>query len=633
MCGIFGQFRSNAALGLNESELAPLVDSLRHRGPDGGAYWTDAEQYFLGHRRLAIIDLSQQANQPMFSQDERHVIVFNGEIYNYLELREELVALGHVFHTQSDTEVIVAGYRQWHTDLPQRLIGMFAFALADREQRTLFLARDRFGEKPLYIAECAGAVTFASELRPLAKLAAFDRTIDSRALGQFLCLNYVPGNRTLFASVKKLAPATWRLYRADGTSSERSYWSLQADAAEEHGGVRLTYEMAARRLRVLLDKSVQITLRSDVPVALFLSGGIDSSLVAESAVRQGALRQAFCLDFSESSFSEFDKASAVAQRLGLGLERVVLGPAVLEDFVQMCEHVDDPMADSSALAVWCLAKHVAQQFKVAISGDGGDELFGGYLTYQATLLHERFVAPMPLQVRAIIARYAEAIPQDEAKVSFGYKLMRFLRAADLDSAEAHFTWNGTWLPAASGRFLQPEIARVSAEGVREMVSRHGLPPSPSLRDLQMVDTLEYLPNDILTKVDRMAMAFGLETRAPLLHPDIAAFAFALPDRLKVRAFSKPKVLLRHLAAQTFGPEIATAKKQGFSIPVHRWLRGPARHIAEDLLSKASLEQVPVLNATAVTAAKDQHMSGRSALGYELWGLMVLVAWFRSRVLS
>jgi asparagine synthase (glutamine-hydrolysing) len=211
--------------------------------------------------------------------------------------------------------------------------------------------------------------------------------------------------------------------------------------------------------------------------------------------------------------------------------------------------------------------------------------------------------------------------------------MRFLRAADLDSAEAHFTWNGTWLPAASVRFIQSDIETVSAEGIREIVARHRLPPQPSLRDLQIVDALEYLPNDILTKVDRMAMAFGLETRAPLLHPDIASFAFALPDRLKVTPFSKPKILLRHLAAQTFGPGISTAKKQGFSIPVHRWLRGPARHIAEDLLSKESLDKVPVLNAAAVTAAKDQHMSGCSTLGYELWGLMVLVAWFRSHVHS
>src|SRR5919202_94083 len=338
MCGIFGQFRRDGKT-LDNDILCRLTNSLRHRGPDGGAYWSDAP-FFLGHRRLSIIDLAQ-GQQPMATADGQLIVTFNGEIYNYVELRQELIARGHVFRTASDTEVLLHGYREWHVNLPSHLVGMFAFAIANREHRTLFLARDRFGEKPLLYHETPSSVTFASELRSLASLPNLQAEVDLEALAPYLCLNYVPGDRTLLQGIKRLPPATWRLYTQEDTK-EGIYW-FPPQPKTIQASLRL--DDALKQLREKLDQSVSISLRSDVPIALFLSGGIDSSVVAESAMRQGSLSKAYCLDFAEASFSEWDKAQSVAQRLGLPLQRVVLSPQVLSDFLSIVAHADDPLAD------------------------------------------------------------------------------------------------------------------------------------------------------------------------------------------------------------------------------------------------------------------------------------------------
>ena len=626
MCGILGQFAFAGRAGPIET-LRSLVGTLAHRGPDGGGWWADGP-FFLGHRRLAIIDLSPQGAQPMATDDGALVVTFNGEIYNYLELRDELRGYGHRFRTNSDTEVLLHGYRQWGTGLPQRLKGMFSLAIADRHARELFLTRDRFGEKPLFYLERPGSVTFASELRSLAALPSAERTLDEQALAAYLCLNYVPGDATLIREIRRVPPATWRVYSESGHLHTGRYWDPPASAGDT---AELREAEALERLETLVDRAVELTLRSDVPVGVFLSGGIDSSLVSRSAVRSGRLSRAYCLAVEERSYSEWDAAQETARQLGIPITRVALTANALESFLSIVEHGDDPLADSSSLAVWTLAREAARENKVVIGGDGGDELFAGYLTYRATLWHASTTWRLPRVLRRLVRGISGWCPTSERKVSASYKLMRFLRAVDLPPSIAHFTWNGTWLPDAAAAFLIHPDARHAARRVLvDVTSRLGLPDNPSLRELQCADVAEYLPNDILAKADRMTMAHGLELRAPFLEPDLAEFALRLPANLKTGRSGPGKIILRKLA-KTYGVAVANAPKQGFSIPVHAWLRGPARALMGDLLSPLSVRECGVLDAGAVSRAVSDHLSGRKSYGFELWGLMSLMAWHRRRL--
>lgn len=622
MCGIFGQY--SWSLPLQEpAVLWHATQTLAHRGPDGGAFWCEGS-FFFGHRRLSIIDVAD-GRQPMVSIDGRFVVVFNGEIYNYIELRRELEAMGQRFETRSDTEVLLAGFAVWGSDLPRHLLGMFAFAIADRVRQELFVARDRFGEKPLFVREENGRVTFASELKSLSSLPGADRSIDSSALAGYLCLNYVPGAATLIQSVRRLPAGHWRYYRRSGIE-EGEYWSALTCRAPEQ--VPQTMEAAADAVSDAIDDSVKIALRSDVPVALFLSGGIDSSLVAESAVRQGGLKDAFCIDFEDAGFSEWGGAKRVADRLGVKLNRIRVDSKMLEDFDAIVAHADDPLADSSSLPVFSLARETARQFKVAISGDGGDELFAGYLTHRATQLHGKAISKLPRAVRSAMASLAAVLPVTRSKVSTSYKLKRFLRAADLSSEAAHFSWNGTWLPSQAAEMISDPGAGASAARVLESLAQDNNLNWPiSLNAIQRADIHEYLANDILVKMDRMSMAHGLESRAPLLSPDLAALGLALPDHLKATRRGG-KLVLRHLASRRLGPDVGYARKQGFSIPIHHWLSGPGRALMLDKLSPAMVEATGVLDTKAVIAHRDAHLSGREASGFELWGLMVLTEWCR-----
>ncbi len=623
MCGIIARFAPENGPG-DPAPLRAAAGVLTHRGPDGSGEWRD-DCFHLAHRRLAVIDLVT-GDQPMASADGRDIIVFNGEIYNYRELAVELASRGHTFRTNSDTEVILAGWRTWGTELPARLEGMFAFAIADVERRRLFVARDRFGEKPLFVHGRAGTVTVASTLSALlAALPDLPRKISGRAAADYLCLNYVPGDATLIEGIERLPPGSWRLWERGATVSGK-YWRIAA-AASEH--TFASSHDAAKALAPLFDRAVERGLRADTPVTVFLSGGIDSSLVAESAARQGGIREAFCLDFEEASHSEYAGAKRTAERLGLTLRRVEMPATALENFLTVVRHADDPFADSSALAVWQLARDAARSYKVALTGDGGDELFGGYLTYGATYLHGRVIARLPLTLRRQLSRLARALPVSADKVAWSYKLWRFLRAAHLSTGEAHFTWNGSWLPEEAGAILaSPGALADTSSTLARLAAAHDLSEQPSLRDLQLADLGDYLPNDILAKSDRMTMAHGIEARAPFLAPDVANFGIMLPDRLKTSWLGHGKRVLRTLAAERLGYDIAAAPKQGFSIPIHRWLRGPARPLVEDLLGNEALKALPWLDAPSIQAAKQRHMSGQEQRGFELWGLMVLSAWWR-----
>jgi asparagine synthase (glutamine-hydrolysing) len=624
MCGIFGYVGRDLP---PVRDLARITNLLSHRGPDAGACWHEPG-VFLGHRRLSIIDLAAGA-QPMFSADGRYVITFNGEIYNYPELRDQLRGLGAVFDTASDTEVILAGYAHWGTGVAARLEGMFAFLVYDRLERTAFLARDRFGEKPLLVAHPDGGLAFASELAPLVALGVGGRELDHDALGAYLCLNYVPGTRTMLRAISRVAPAEWRLYGSEGLRRRERYWS--PPAAPRDSASRTPARPAGDLLDELqqhVDGAVRLTLRSDVPVGLFLSGGVDSSLVAQSAVRLGRLERAYCVDFP-GTHSEWQAASRVATQVGVDLTRVPLDASTLNEFVDVTRHLDDPLADSSALAVWNVARAAGRDLKVVLSGDGGDELFGGYLTYAASAWHQRLRPLLPGRAWGALASVSSRLPVDDrGKVSRGYKLHRFLRGMPLPTREAHFTWNGTWLPSQAAALATDERLRQSARhALRDLVPASA--GAATIHDLQIVDVREYLANDILAKVDRATMAHGLESRAPLLNTAVAEFALGLPLEWRVKG-TVTKVLLRELCARHFGHAHAYAPKQGFSIPVHTWLRHQGRPLMTGLLARDRVDAIGWLDSAAVSRVVERHLAG-AALGWELWGLMVLVAWFEERV--
>jgi asparagine synthase (glutamine-hydrolysing) len=623
MCGIVGHY-ARGGEPLPQAALFDLIACVGHRGPDDRTWWQQG-RFSFGHRRLSIIDLAS-GRQPMASADGQLVIAFNGEIYNYRELRDELAALGQSFRTSSDTEVLINGYRQWGRGLLPRLRGMFAFAIADRGSNALLLARDRFGEKPLLYLDEPQGTTFASELTPLSRIAK-QRAIDPVALGRFLTLNYVPGEDTLFAGIRRLPPASWRLYTSDGRVEQGVYWAPPVDEERE-----LDLPAAVEALDRLLDRAAALALRSDVPVGIFLSAGIDSSLVARAAATAGTVARAFSVGFAEQTHNEVPRARQTAAALGIPLTEVTLTASALERFTDLVAHADDPLADSSALAVWTIAEEAARHVKVVLSGDGGDELFGGYLTYPATLWHASLTSRLPSPIARAIAAAGGRIPTGSGKVTASYKVMRYLRAIDLPAGEAHFSWNGTWLPAQAAALVHPGPARDAAlDALRVMAERHGLSRRPGLGELQRADVGDYLVNDILVKSDRMSMAHGLEVRSPFLDADLAEFALRLPARLKAGRLRPGKRVLRALAEKTYGASLARAKKQGFSIPVHEWLRGPARPLVEDLLSASSLSHVPELHAPAIRDVVTAHVEGRRAYGWEIWGLMVLVAWHRQQI--
>jgi asparagine synthase (glutamine-hydrolysing) len=628
MCGILGQANWTKQLPA-VGDLSRATNLLHHRGPDGGACWHEAG-IFLGHRRLSIIDLAC-GQQPMATRNYRYVIIFNGEIYNYPELQQELRQAGAVFQTASDTEVILEGYGRWGIGVLERLQGMFAFGLWDRVERSLLLARDRFGEKSLLYSDTPGTVTFASEVAPLAALGVAGRDIDSDGLGGYLCLNYVPGDATLLRDVRRVPPASWRKYSATGAVSTGRYWSARV----AHPQPSRSDEETLDALQERLDAAARLALRSDVPIGLFLSGGVDSSLVARSAANLGKLDAAYCVDFSAEGFSEWPRAAAVATRIGVPLERVSLDVNILDEFLDVVRHLDDPLADSSAMAVWAVSRSAGAKLKVVLSGDGGDELFGGYLTYAASRWHRRLRPWLPRAAWQSLASLSTHLPVNtHVKVGADYKLQRFLRAMPFDTAHAHFTWNGTWLPADAAALCRDTACRRAAsDALHALRTAHALAACPSTHDLQIADVEEYLPNDILCKVDRATMAHGLESRAPLLNQHVAELALALPDHLRTDKRGGTKIALRRLCARHFGHAHAFAPKQGFSIPVHTWLRDERRALVTHLLARDRVDATGVLDPDAVARVVDAHMTGRRALGWELWGLMVLVAWYEQRVAS
>jgi asparagine synthase (glutamine-hydrolysing) len=612
VCGICGIVAADGPA--DPGRLARMSSKLVHRGPDSDGTFVDGPAA-LAARRLAIIDLAT-GDQPIANEDGTVHVVQNGELYNYRELRRELERAGHRFRTQGDTEVLVHLYEQEGPAFAHRLRGMFAVALWDSRLRRLVLARDRFGIKPLYYRASGGGLEFASELRSLPR-----GEIDLDALEAFLAFNSIPAPLTIFREARKLPPGHVLVWEADEIRLERYARPAPVSLAElrEDDEAELLEELRAR-----LRDSVRAHLIADVPVGVLLSGGIDSSALAAFAAQETAEPvRTFSIGFEERSFDELSDARLVAERYGTRHRELVLRPDAALLLPALAEAFDEPFADSSALPTYLVSQLAAQDVKVALSGEGGDELFGGYYTYVADLLAERFGG-----LAGIARPVAERLPSSPARASFDYKAKRFTRGAHLPPLERHHAWKEIFSPEArmelTGRQREFDPVNLYRERFAETEG------AELLARLQDVDLGIYLVDDLLVKTDRASMAHSLEVRVPYLDPTVAGFAQALPRRHRVNGLRK-KVLLRKAVAPLVPDRIVRGKKRGFSIPAAAWLRGELEPFARDTLSTETLHRQGYFEPEAVRRLLDRHVAGEEDLSRQLWGLLAFTLWHERHV--
>jgi asparagine synthase (glutamine-hydrolysing) len=616
VCGICGMVSSEHGAAPEAEVVARMNSRLVHRGPDSDGLFNGG-QAILAARRLSIIDLDG-GRQPIANEDGSVVVVQNGEIYNYRELRRELERAGHRFATASDTEVLVHLYEEHGDGFLERLRGMFALALWDSRESRLLLARDRFGIKPLYYRHVNGSLCFASELKAMLEVTGFSREIDPRAVAAYLAFNSIPAPLTIFAEARKLQPGFSLAWRG-GELVERRF-ARPAPVPAERVRKGPAGELAGE-LRETMRDSVRAHLVSDVPVGVLLSGGVDSAgLAALAAGESGEAVKTFSIGFEESSFDELARARLVAERYRTDHHELVLQPDAAELLPKLVEAFDEPFGDSSAVPTYLVSQLAAGEVKVALSGEGGDELFGGYYTYVADLL-----APRVGRLAALAAPLVEALPSSDSKASFDYKAKRFVRAARLPALERHHGWKEIF-PAGLRASLLSGIDSDwdPVDLYRERYAETG--GAEPLARLQDVDLGIYLVDDLLVKTDRSSMAHSLELRVPFLDQQVAEFALSLATPLKVRGMAK-KRLLRKAFAPLLPGEILRGPKQGFSIPLAGWLRGPLEPFAREVLSPATLARQGCLDPAAVAPLIDAHCSGREDLSRQLWGLMAFTLWF------
>ena len=600
--------------GPDPATLDAMSAALVHRGPDAAGA-AQLGPVALAARRLAIIDLAH-GDQPIATEDGRVTVVQNGEIYNHAELRDELARRGHEFRTHCDTEVIGHLYEEHGLGFLERLRGMFALALWDRREQTLVLARDAFGIKPLAYATLGDGLAFASEIGALARHPGVSRELDPDALEAFLAFNSIPAPLTALRAVRKLPPGHWLTWHDGAVRMGRWARPAPVAAAEVRRDGTAALEAEAReRLR----DSVRAHLVADVPVGVLLSGGIDSSSLAALAALESRERvQTFSIGFEERSFDELERARLVARRYGTDHHELVVRPDAAELLPEVVAAADEPLGDSSMLPTYLVSRLAAGHVKVVLSGEGGDELFGGYQTYVADRL-----APRIGGVARRLEPLTRALPSSDRRVSLDYRLKRFARAAHLSPLEAHHGFKEIFSPAVRGELLRgPRGADPLAAHRERWEETAGAEPLARLQD---VDLGLYLVDDLLVKTDRMSMAHSLEVRVPFLDRAVAGLALALPTRHKVRGLAT-KRLLRRAVEPLVGREIARGAKRGFSIPAAAWLRGPLVPFARDVLSPGRLAGQGVLDPERVGRVLEAHVTGREDLSRQLWGLMSLTLW-------
>jgi asparagine synthase (glutamine-hydrolysing) len=608
--------------------LRPMIDAQAHRGPDARGVWSD-ERCALGHRRLSIIDLSEAGRQPMSNARGDIQITFNGEIYNFQQLRRELEGLGYGFRTRTDTEVIIYAYEQWGTGCLARLRGMFAFGIWDRRRRRIFLARDRVGKKPLFYAQFGGHFLFASEMQGLLAYERLPREVDPRAIDAYLSYGYVPAPRAAFKGVYKLPPAHYLTLDLKLTGFEKRierYWSLDYEPK-----LRIGEDEACEVLREKMTEAVRLRMISDVPLGAFLSGGVDSSVVVGLMARlSGAKVKTFSIGFNESAYDETAHARRIAGRWETDHHEFKVEPDALSILPKLVRHYGEPYADSSAIPTFYVAQMTRRHVTVALNGDGGDESFAGYERYLANYLAERMRSvPGAATAARVLSR---VIPDSIDPKSRARRARRFLAVASQPMAERYPRWLKTFQDEAKPRLYSPEFSSLlNGHGGSLNAPFDGSspthPPTHPIDAAMAIDVASYLPYDLLAKVDITSMANGLEARSPFLDHEVMEFAARLPVEIKFRG-GRLKSLLKRAFADLLPPENVNRRKMGFGVPVGQWFRGPLSDLLRDaLLSRRSLDR-GYFRESEVRRLVDEHLGRRADHSFHLWNLLMLELWHR-----
>jgi asparagine synthase (glutamine-hydrolysing) len=635
MCGISGMVVPPGEVP-SRAILQRMNDTLVRRGPDDEGYYFDPEGGCgLGHRRLSIIDLAG-GHQPLTNEDGSIQIICNGEIYNFKSIRAELEAAGHRFRTNSDCEVIAHGYEEWGEAVFSRLGGMFAIAIWDARRRRLLLARDRMGKKPMYYGFVGGTLLFGSELKAIAAHPGCTREVSLQALASYLTYECVPEAQSIYRGVEKLLPGSYLVFdRERGRASVHEYWRMRFASSPWVERVRgKTEDELALELRSLIKKATEARLISDVPLGVFLSGGIDSSTVTAAMAELVPPKEikTFSVTFADRTFDESTHARRLAELIGTDHHEERLSPDVMIDILpEVADHMCEPLGDGSLIPTYLLARFTRQTVTVALGGDGGDELFLGYPTFQADLVADRIERAagrgMPRVGRAARA-LANLLPVSRRNFSFDFKAKRFASGLGLPRDFRHQAWMGSFMP--------DELARVLDDDVREAALRTA-PYSIISSFSSMTDARDhydravfqygrlYLTGDVLVKVDRASMAHSLEVRAPLLDTDVVEFAAALPGRLKLNGLTT-KYLFKKAARGWVPDEIIDRPKKGFGMPIAEWIRGPLNDMAHDLLSQPKLRREGFLDPMEVHRLLDEHERGVADHRKPLWTLMAFELW-------
>jgi asparagine synthase (glutamine-hydrolysing) len=623
MCGICGVAGGDPSSG--RELVARMCAAMVHRGPDDeGSIQLDGVT--LGMRRLSIIDL-EGGHQPMHNEDSTVWVVQNGEIYNHLELREQLIASGHRFTTESDTEVLVHGYEEWGEALVERLNGMFAVAILDRHRKRVLLARDRMGIKPLHYAVDGKRLVFASELKALLRDPVLRRDIDPVALDEYLALEFVPSPRSIVRGISKLPPAhTLEWYLGSGMHRLHRYWTptLGEDPIGSRSG---DLDERAEELRAVMRESVRKELISDVPLGVFLSGGIDSSAVTAMMAQLGSDVKSFSVGFAERSFDESRFAREVAKHLGTDHHELTLEPAMLLDLIpQLPTLLDEPLGDASIIPTYLLSAFTRRHVKVALGGDGGDELFAGYPTLQAHRLAGYYNRAPRLLREGVIAPVVRRLPVSRDNLSFDFRAKRFVSGAAHPVAERHRRWMGSFAAEERTALLSADMRdQLKGSGHVHLSELDGAAPADPLNQVLLMDMRLYLENDILVKLDRASMMASLEGRVPLLNNDFVEFATRLPLDVKLRGL-RPKFLLKRALRGLLPDDILNRPKKGFGIPVANWFRGPLKEQMLSVLSPERIAGKGFFDAAALKSLIDDHLSGRRDNRKQLWTLFVFELW-------
>jgi asparagine synthase (glutamine-hydrolysing) len=623
MCGIVGIIERDLERPVPAGDVERMVRTLNHRGPDeeGSVLLPGVG---LAMRRLSIVDIAG-GQQPFANEDGTMQVVANGEIYNFPDVKRELIARGHTFRSRSDVEVLVHAYEEYGESFLTRIRGMFALALWDARTRTLIAARDRAGEKPLYYTQTPHGLRLASEIKALLSRPEVDRTLDVEALDQFLTYEYVIAPRTIFKSIRKLPPAHYLVYR-NGEVTIRQYWDAADVAVREW-----TDEDAVETLRETLGRAVRSQMMSDVPLGLFLSGGIDSSAVGVMLrdAPGGSDVSSFSMGFDDGSYNELPYARQVAQICGTKHHEGTVTPDVAGLFDRLIVHLDEPFADVSLFPTFLVSQMAREHVKVVLTGDGGDELFGGYDAYQAEALARKWEGVLPNRVTRAADRILGMVPPTDRKKGMVNKAQRFVDGlAHAPSSIAHYRWMTFLGPEQKSRLYAPRfqealVASDVYEPVRSALGRAG---GDDLLNRQLyADLCVYLADDILVKVDRMSMATSLETRAPFLDVDVMELAFSMPGHLKVRD-GRRKFVVKEALRGLLPDAILNRQKEGFSIPIKQWLRKDLRPMMERLLAPGRLAARGFVDPGETRRMMDEHCSGSANHAHVLFSLMVFERW-------